>query len=250
MTGKVHLIIPDAHAHPDEDNRRFDWIGKLILDLKPDVIVNIGDLWDMPSLSGHSSKKEIENKRYQKDIAIGVEALDRMNAPTRKAKKKIPRRVFIMGNHEERVNRIATEQPILEGKIGEADFQLEKYGWEVIPFLTPIVIDDIAYSHYFVSGVMGRAIGGENVARSLLTKQHMSCTQGHSHLLDYALGSRADGGRIQALVCGVCQTYKTKWNNNQSEAQWWPGIVIKRDVEDGHYDPEFVSIHRLEKEYG
>lgn len=250
MVGKTHLVIPDAHAHPDENNRRFDWLGKLILDLKPDVVVNIGDLWDMPSMSGHSSKKELETKRYQKDIEAGVDALERMALPTRKAKRRRPRQVFTIGNHEERINRIISTQPILEGKIGMGDLQLKEHGWESIPFLTPAIVDGIAYAHYFVSGVMGRAIGGENVARSLLNKQHMSTTQGHSHLLDYALGSVADGSRIQALVCGVFQDYTTKWNNNQSESQWWPGVVIKRNVEGGSYDPEFVSIRRLQKEYG
>ncbi len=250
MSGKIHLIIPDAHAHPDEDNTRFDWIGKLILDLRPDVVVNIGDLWDMPSLSGHSAKKEMESKRYQQDIEVGVEALDRINAPTRKAKKKRPRMVFTIGNHEDRIDRITSQQPILLGKIGMSDLQLEEHGWEVHDFLTPVVIGDIAYCHFFVTGVMGRPISGENIARSLLNKQHMSVTQGHNHLLDYALGVRADGRRIQGLTCGVFQDYKTKWNNNQSEALWWPGVVIKRDVDNGTYDPEFVSIRRLEREYG
>ena len=41
---KVHLVIPDPHAHPDHNNNRADWLGQLILDLKPDVVVNLGDV--------------------------------------------------------------------------------------------------------------------------------------------------------------------------------------------------------------
>ena len=47
---KVHLCTPDVHAHPDFNNDRADWLGKLILDLKPDVVVNIGDAADPTSL--------------------------------------------------------------------------------------------------------------------------------------------------------------------------------------------------------
>ena len=38
-----HLIIPDAHAHPEYDNERFDALGSLILKERPDVIICIGD---------------------------------------------------------------------------------------------------------------------------------------------------------------------------------------------------------------
>jgi predicted MPP superfamily phosphohydrolase len=44
--GKTHLIIPDPHAHPDFNNDRAVWLGELIKDLKPDVVVNLGDMWD------------------------------------------------------------------------------------------------------------------------------------------------------------------------------------------------------------
>ena len=44
---KTHLILPDSHAHPDYSNDRYTWIGKLIMDIKPDVLINIGDTADM-----------------------------------------------------------------------------------------------------------------------------------------------------------------------------------------------------------
>jgi hypothetical protein len=31
---------------------------------------------------------------------------------------------------------------------------------------------------------------------------------------------------------------------------WNPGVVVKRNVENGHYDPQFVSLSTLRKEYG
>ena len=47
------MIVPDPHAHPDFHNERADWLGKLIKDLKPDGVINIGDAADMPYLCSY-----------------------------------------------------------------------------------------------------------------------------------------------------------------------------------------------------
>ena len=51
---RTHLLVPDQQAHPDFNNDRADWLGKLIKDLKPDVLINIGDAADMPSLGSYA----------------------------------------------------------------------------------------------------------------------------------------------------------------------------------------------------
>jgi hypothetical protein len=48
---KTYLVVPDQHAHPDHNNDRADYLGKFIKDLKPHVVVNIGDAADLASLS-------------------------------------------------------------------------------------------------------------------------------------------------------------------------------------------------------
>ena len=68
----VHLVVPDIHAHPDHNNDRADWLGKLILDIKPDVVVNIGDMWDMPSMSSYDKgTKGFYGRSYRKDWMPG-----------------------------------------------------------------------------------------------------------------------------------------------------------------------------------
>ena len=51
------LEVPDQHAHPDHNNDRADWLGKFILDRKPDIVVNMGDTFDLPSLSSFDRGK-------------------------------------------------------------------------------------------------------------------------------------------------------------------------------------------------
>lgn len=250
----VHLVIPDPHAHADFPNDRADWIGQLIVDLKPDVVINLGDMWDLPSFSGYDKgKARFHGRAYRKDLDAGLEFDDRLWTPTRRAKKKRPLRIFLEGNHEERMKRALDQQPELEGTIGFKDFQLDRNYDEVIEYVgqTPgtITIDGIVYAHYFVSGVMARNVGGEHPAYTLLTKQFSSATCGHLHTFDYCIRTDANGRRLHGLVAGVCQDYESDWAGEVNKL-WSRGVVIKRGVENGDYDLEWVSLQRLKKEYG
>lgn len=250
---KIHLVIPDSHAHPDHNNDRADWLGKLILDIKPDVVINLGDMWDMASMSGYDKgKKSFHGKSYKKDIDAGLEFDERLWSPLRKAKKKRPFRVFIEGNHEFRLKKLLDIQPELEGTVGFNDLDLGHNYDRVVEYEggTPgiIEVDGIHYAHYFVSGVMGRPIGGEHPAYSLLTKQFTSCTCGHIHTTDYAVRTVVHGKRLHGLVAGVYQDYDSSWAGEINKL-WYRGVVVKRNVEDGSYDPQWISIEALRKEY-
>ena len=211
----------------------------------------MGDMADMPSLSSYDKgTKGFEGKRYHLDIASAFDAQQKMMLPVRAAKKKKPKFIFTLGNHEHRINKAVNADARLDGTIGVKDLLLKEWGWDVYPFLEVAIVDGIAYSHYFTSGVMGRPVGGENPGKSLLNKQHMSATAGHTHTLDFASTVDATGKRLMGLVCGAYVDYPSSWNNAQSEALWWSGVVIKRNVDNGTYDPQFVSIETLRKEYG
>ena len=196
---KTHLVIPDCHAHADHNNDRADWLGKLIVDLKPDVVVNLGDMWDFPSLSSYDKgKAKFHGRAYKKDLDAGLDFDERMWAPLRKAKKKRPFRVFFEGNHEERLKRALDQQPeLLEGTIGFKDLDLGKNYDEVIEYVgqTPGIldIDGVVYGHYFVTGVSGRNISGEHPGYTLLTKQFRSTTCGHIHIYDHCVRTDANG---------------------------------------------------------
>lgn len=252
--GKTHLLIPDPHAHPDHNNDRADWLGRLIADVRPDVVINIGDQWDFPSLSGYDKgKRNFHGRSYHKDLNAGLDFQERLWAPIKKRKKKLPDRYFFVGNHEQRIDRALDNSPELEETISYNDLDLNKYYDEVVYYdgSTPGIkeIDGIHYAHYFVSGVMGRSIGGEHPAYSLLTKEFTSCSCGHIHVADYAIRTTVGGRKIMGLVGGVFQDYESDWAGEVNKL-WWRGVVLKREVENGTYDPEFISIERLKKEYG
>lgn len=245
---KTHLIIPDSHAHPDHNNERYSWLGHLIVDLKPDVVVDIGDWYDMPSLCSYDKgKKSFEGRTYKADIEAGLDAQQRVYDITRAPKKKLPRFVRTLGNHENRINRAIDLTRELDGTIGTQDFMSKEYGWEEHKFLDAVNIDGIDYAHYFVTGVSGRPIGGEHPAYSLLTKRFRSSTCGHVHTFDYCIRTGGEG-KLHGCVVGVFQDYHADYAG-PANAIWNPGVVIKHEVQNGQYDIEHVSLSRLREAY-
>jgi hypothetical protein len=252
-----YCIIPDQHAHPDHNNDRADWLGKFILDRKPDVVVNMGDCWDMPSLSSFDKgKASFNGANYEKDMVAGLDFQDRMWHPMKASKKKQPHKIFLEGNHCHRVKKVLEYEPHLAGErygISYSNFQLEHYYHDVVYYNggTPGIytIDDISFAHFFVSGLMGRPIGGDHHAASLLAKNYSSCVAAHSHTVDWAVRSGSNGKKIMGLVAGVYQDYVSGWAGNVNNL-WWQGVVYLRNVEAGVYDPEFISIEALRRAYG
>jgi len=59
------VVIPDTQVKPGIDYTYLSFIGKYLVDKKPDIVVHLGDHWDMPSLSSYDiGKKTFEGRRY------------------------------------------------------------------------------------------------------------------------------------------------------------------------------------------
>lgn len=249
-----HMIVPDTQVKPGDNTEHLRWAGKYAVATKPDVIVHIGDHWDMPSLSSYDKgKKSFEGRRYTADIDAGNAAMDVFMAPIlaeqerlRRNKKPIwnPRLVFTLGNHENRITRAINDDAMLEGLIGFEDFNLK--GWEVYDFLDVVTIDDVAYSHFFTSGVMGRPVSS---ARLMLNKKHMSCVMGHVQDRDIAFSRRADGKAMTGIFAGIFYQHDEEYLNPQTN-QSWRGVWMLNDVKDGAFDEMPISINYLRRKYG
>lgn len=250
----THVVIPDCHAHYQHNNKRATLLGKLIHDIRPDVVINMGDSADMPSLASYEKGTRASvGRTYRQDIEAHLDFSDRLWYEVKKHKKRMPDRVFLVGNHEQRIHKAVNLQPELAGTIDLSDLALEEYYDEVVYYEgnTPgvITIDGVSYAHYFVSGVMGRSIAGEHPAYGLITKQFSSCTQGHVHTFDFCQRTNASGKKVNGLVCGVFQDYDSDWAGEVNRL-WSRGVVVKRNVEGGEYDLQWISLGQLAKEYG
>lgn len=220
------------------------------------MIVQIGDFADMPSLSSYDvGKKSFEGRRYVTDIEASKRAMDRLlkplndyNTRQRKNGKRTynPRRVLTLGNHEDRISRAINSDPKLDGTLDLSDLGYEAAGWEVHPFLEVVIIDGVAYSHYFVSGVAGRPA---STATAQLNKKHMSCVAGHQQGRQSASAYRADGKRITSIIAGSCYEHNEDYLGPQGNVHW-RGILVLHDVSDGEFDEMYVNLDYLRNKYG
>lgn len=246
------LVIPDAHAHPDFHHKRFKWLGELAYDLRPDHVVCIGDWADMPSLCSYDKgTRGYEGRRYILDIQAAHQAQELYFRPWKANKKRRPKHWMLIGNHEQRIERAASTDAMLHGTLSIRDLGYQDYGWEVVPYrgASPGVLelDGIHYAHFHPSGVMGRPIGGVRPAYNIISKYGVSCTQGHIHTLDFYHRKNVMSD-VYGLVCGVYQDYEADFAGVAND-MWWRGVVVKRDVEKGCYNPQFISLDSIKREY-
>jgi hypothetical protein len=250
------LVIPDVQAKPGVDLDHLNWVGKLIVDKQPDVVVQIGDFADMPSLSSYDvGKKSFEGRRYRDDVEAVIEAQGMLLNPLfqlqdrqlrNKQKQYKPRLVMTLGNHDERILRAINNDAKLDGVLSISDLKYEEFGWEVHPFLSVVSIDGVCFSHYFTSGVAGRPVTSPN---ALITKKHVSCVMGHVQQDGIASQYTADGRRITGLFAGACYLHDEEYMGPQGNVHW-RGCWMLNDVQDGEFEPMQLSLRYLEKKYG
>lgn len=250
VKNKSHAIVPDMQVKPGVDQAHVSWIGQYIADREPDVVVVLGDWWDMPSLSSYDAgKKSFEGRRYKADIESGKDAMAKFMQPIWAMKVK-PRLVFLIGNHEERIERAIESDPKLDGTMGYHDLDLARYGWEVHKFLKPVVIDGIAYCHFFpraASGAVMQTKRGAPDARAQLIREGRSCTAGHQQGLSVCCMPLAGKPRW-GIIAGSAYRHDEEYLSPQGNAHW-RGVIIKHDVKDGSFNPMFVGLDYLEQRY-
>lgn len=222
--------------------------------MKPDLVINIGDAADMPSLSPfEKGKKSFAGLNYKKDIYSHLDFQERLWSEVKKQKKKLPWRVFLEGGHEHRIILAEKGMDYAAGTISFDDLELDVFYDEIVGYRgdTPGVYaaDGLLYAHYFVSGIKGQAGSSENQAAYMLGKAFCSVTQGHTHMMDWCIRTKATGPKIMGACVGCYIDYICDWAGEVNKL-WDRGVLIKRNVEDGCYDPEWVSMATLKKEYG
>lgn len=255
---KTVVVWTCAHSDPSVPNTRFDWLGDFLYDLRPDMCIDLGDFADMKSLNTYDTRypQAVVTQSYQKDIEQANEAQDRIRRKFRLMKRKRPLFVGFEGNHENRIKRALAHDPRIEGdKYGVSFTHLNNDLWydeyheyhNSAPALAEY--DGIVYGHYVASGAYGHALNTKHHAASLVDKLASSVTVGHSHKLHYFKKADARPAPLNGLVAGCFKGAEEKWAG-QANQEWSKGVVVKRYVENGDYDMQWVSLKALEKEYG
>jgi len=237
-----HFIIPDTQVKEGVPLNHLTAAGNYIVDKRPNVIVHMGDHWDMESLSSYDrGTKKAEGRRYWKDIEAGKVGMEELLRPIKtlqrkqkkqKIKQYKPRMVFLTGNHEERIIRHTNAHPELDGVLGYHDLKLKEFGWEWHDFKEVVVIDGVHYSHYFYNPMTGRAYGG--VCHTRLKTLGFSFTMGHQQGKDQAERYLNNGQVHRGLVVGSFYQHDEDYKGPQGNDHY-RGCIYKHEVKKGNY---------------
>lgn len=247
--GRIHMVIPDLQVRPHVPIDHLRWIANYAIEKRPDVIIQIGDWADMNSLSLYDKGKRCyEGRRYVKDVEAANDSLDVFEKTLEDYNRTSetpynPRKILTRGNHEERIDRATNLDAALDGKLTFQDLDFERRGWECHRFLEVVEVDGVQYSHYFISGSMGRPVSS---AAALLKARGGSATMGHVQRMDVSYHPQT---QQIGLFCGTCYLHDEEYLGPQGNCAPRQ-IIMKHEVQDGRYDLMAVSLNFLRKRYG
>jgi hypothetical protein len=250
------LCIPDTQVRPGDPINHLEALGNYIVKHQPNVIVHLGDHWDMTSLSIYDRHKAAaEGTRYQDDIDAGIEAINTLLAPIRgyntakifgKKKQYQPEKHFLLGNHEERIMRHVQANPYLIGKLSYEDLYLRSSNWIVHDYLKPVCIGGIFFSHYWTNpdSQLGNPFGCS--IDTQLTKLGFSFVQGHRQGLYTASPRFLPNNRvIRGLTAGSFYQVDFDYRGNQGTNHWRGAIQLNEVDGTGWFSPIELSLEYL-----
>lgn len=254
--GPKIMVIPDVQAKPGVPLEHALWAGKYAAEKQPDVIVQLGDLWDFPSLSSYDSaaRKAADQTCVSKDIDAGNQWLQMFDEALGGYKC---RKVLLGGNHDcflgdGRPGRYTADNPWNKGLLDRAQFLDRILGWERHKFLDVVEIHGVLFSHFFPQNRNGQVMQtrrGAPSAEEQIRRMGASCVAGHKQGLDVAIHTMHCGMR-RGVIAGSYylhdESYLTDGGNNH-----WRGLLMLYDIRDGgNFDLGEVSMRYLKRRFG
>ena len=252
--GKRIVVIPDLQVRQGVPTKHIIWAARCVAEYGPDHVVQIGDWFDMPSLSSYTSRarKAFDRKSYRKDIDAGNAALDMFDEELARLGAAPAEYHITLGNHENRINRAIEADPDLADYHSTDDMQFAEHGWHVHEFLAPLDLCGIRFQHFFPQNTRGRVMQttrGSASAGAQMNAIQQSCISGHQQGLDMHIRPGLEGGAKWSIIAGSFylhnEAYLSPCGNND-----WRGIIVCNDVRNGTFDPMPLSMDYLARKYG
>lgn len=240
-------VVPDPQCKPGVRLNHLTWASRYFADKDVDCVVNLGDHWDMPSLSSYDKgKRAAEGRRVDQDIAAGNKGLELLSEHL----PDLCRKILLRGNHEQRLERYTEDNAELDGSVGYHQFNDKALGWEVYPFLEPVTVAGVTFCHYFPrssDGNVSQTKRGAPSAMAQLKREMRSCVAGHRQGLDLAI--HTNGQRmLRSIIAGSFYQHDEGYLSPQGNSHW-RGILMLTEVKQGNFNLVEVSLDYLRKRY-
>ena len=256
MTGikkETVLVIGDSHDSPKMSKDRFFWIGKFCAELKPDILIHIGDISSFDSLChfipDDTYTAKVTKPLYQEDMDSLQKCLQELD---RGMGKFNVRKILTEGNHENRLHKYADKNPPVFGMLQEKFYELmESFNWKCIEYAKMFEFGGVNFCHC-PKNSMGREYGGINAERKIATESSKDLVFGHSHRFQDirvpVLGSPLEYRRV--VNVGSSMPYGHIEEYAKHNLSGWTWLITELRIWDNHIqEVNSISMQTLEERY-
>ena len=252
-----YFVFADAHVQPDTSLDHLERMGNLVVNARPEYIVNLGDFGSYDSLSHWDvgKPKLMEGRRIARDLRSVTAGLYRFFLPIielqekqRHDKKRVYRPTIIWcdGNHEDRVARYVEHTPVLEDVIPT---QLELFPEELdyrvihhVPYKDYVTINGISFTHAPITA-NAQAVSGKYALHRALEPFNTHIVFGHLHRYEivnkYKHGT---GGLQQAISCGCSFLHELEYSKGAAN-DYFKCCMLLTQRNDGLLDTHTFTLN-------
>ena len=236
---KRAIVIPDQHF-PIHDESAVKVVLKAIDFVKPDIFVNLGDVGEWSSVSGHRYKRrkrpplEYQLPEIDKEIKEVNKQIDRFDKALDKVKCNT--RHILAGNHDEWLDAFVEENPYLDQYTFRNACKWDERGYEYRKYNEVLTIGKLSFIHGAYTGL--------NHAKKHLDAYGTNIMYGHVHDVARYSATRLLDGNISSWAMGCLKDMSAE-NNTWLKGRlhnWNHAFGIVTFFDNGNFQVEVVDI--------
>lgn len=226
------IVFSDAHVVPHEDlSISAQALLEILKELKPQIVVNGGDIFDFASISKHDKLGWDNQFTVKEELEAGMDLLEQVAKVTPGALH-----IAIEGNHDTRFNKFLSKHiPQFKGVPG---FNFTDHLPKEWRYAMSILINN---NTIFLHGWHG----GVHCAFNNVIKSGISIVTGHTHTLDIKPFTDYNGTRfgISTGTLATIQNNKLFAYTNASPLNWQAGFVVLTYIDGELQYPEVCNVN-------
>lgn len=191
MALETVLIIPDTHR-PYHDEKAHALVVKVGKRVKPKHLIILGDYADFYAVSSHDKDpSRMTPKAFEAEVADVRRGLKDL------ASTGATNRIFIAGNHEDRLTRfVLRSAPTLQQLVVIPELlQLKQLGYKYVPYKSSYILGRMRYTHDV-------GPSGKHAAAKSMEAMGRNTVIGHCHRMEYVVQGTLDGERHVGISLG------------------------------------------------
>jgi len=226
---KKVLTLPDLHI---PYNISMNGINKFIADYKPDVIIYLGDVLDLPYFGKYDELSKVETGiRYKPECKIARELIEEQIRLGKSSEV-----YYLEGNHEFRVNKYLSKHPEGVGSLEVPNMlKLKELGVQWKPENELLQIGELFFTHGYYYNI--------SHTQKHLSVYNRNIIYAHTHQIQIFSGYRAYDRIVPYVAKSIgCLTKLNPSYLRNKPNSWSNAFHISEIEEDGQFFDQIVDI--------